>query len=76
MTSRRSIVSHIERQNRSTAKHSLHKRRISSTCTMSMNIKQALFPQHKELFLVIDRIDNMDITELAIFGFQLPTVCT
>ena len=43
---------------------------------MSVNIKQALFPQHKELFLVIDRIDNMDITEFSVFGFQLPAIHT
>lgn len=43
---------------------------------MSVNIKQALFPQHEELFLVIDRIDNMDIAEPAIFCFQLPAVGT
>lgn len=43
---------------------------------MSVNIKQALFPEHEELFPVIDRIDNMDIAELAIYGFQLPAVGT
>lgn len=43
---------------------------------MSVNIKQALFPQHKELFLVIDRIDNMNITEFSVFGFQLPAIHT
>lgn len=76
MTGRLPIVTHIERQNRSAAGHGLHKRRVGSAGAMSVNIKQALFPQHEELFLVIDRIDNMDIAEPAIFCFQLPAVGT
>ena len=74
MTGRLPIITHIERQNRSAAGHSLHKRRVGSAGAMSVNIKQALFPQHEELFPVIDRIDNMDIAEPAIFCFQLPAV--
>ena len=43
---------------------------------MSMNIKAAIIPQYIQNIKIIDRIDQLNIPDPAIFSFQFLPVCT